>query len=182
MQRTIIIILVVLVSLPVFLKSRESWIKSAPTAFSVVSSDKVIVRVSGDVRHSGIYEVSANTLARDVIIMATIDGTVNYPEPDEAGMRHVVNGTDIHLKKEHDGTGIISAGQIPAGERMILGIPLDINSMSEVDFDRLPGVGAVMARRIIDYRQKNGGKMGVEELLAVEGVGEMKYKKLCRFF
>ena len=182
MQRTIIIILFVLVSLPIFLKSRESRIKSDPAAFSVISSDKVLVRVSGDVRHSGIYAVSANTLTSDVINMAIIDGTVKYPVPDESGMQKVVNGTDIHLKKDHEGTGIISIGKISSGERIILGIPLDINSMSEADFDRLSGVGAVMARRIIAYRQRNGGKMRVEDLLAVEGIGDMKYKKLCRFF
>ena len=54
--------------------------------------------------------------------------------------------------------------------------------MSEADFDRLPGVGAVMARRIVEYRQKNGGKMNIEELLAVEGIGEIKYQKLVRYF
>jgi competence protein ComEA len=182
MQRAIIIILVVLVSLPVFLKSRESRIKSAPAAFSVVSSDIVIVRVSGDVRHSGIYEVNANTLTINVINMAIVDGTVKYPEPGEVGLRHVVNGTDLHLGKKHDGTAIISVGQIPAGERMILGIPLDINSMSEADFDRLPGIGPAMARRIIEYRQNNGGRMRVEDLPAVEGVGEMTYQKLCKYF
>jgi len=182
MQRTIIIILVFLVSLPVFMKNRESLIKTAPPVFPPVSLEKIIVKVSGDVRHSGIYEVSANTLAIDVIKMATLDGMVNNPNLDVDGMRHVVNGTDLHLKKEHDGTSIIIVGRIPAGERMIMGIPLDINSMSETDFDRLPGIGPAMARRIIEYRQKNGGKMGVEELLAVEGVGKMKYKKLCVFF
>ena len=181
MQRTIIIILAFLVSMPVFMKNRES-LKSAPPAFSPVSLENVIVKVSGDVRHSGIYEVSANTLAINVIKMATLDGMVNNPKLDMDGMRHVVNGTDLHLKKEHDGTSIIIVGRIPAGERMILGIPLDINSMSEADFDRLPGIGPAMARRIIEYRQINGGKMGVEDLLAVEGVGEMKYKKLCKFF
>ena len=114
--------------------------------------------------------------------MAIIDGTVKHLKSLESGLRHVVNGTDINLKTDHNGTGRISVGQIPPVERMILGIPLEINSMSEADFDRLPGIGPVMARRIIEYRQKNGGKMRVEDLLAVEGVGEIKYKKLCKYF
>jgi len=181
-QRVIIIILAVMISLPFVIKSRVSGIKSAPAAFSVTSSSRVIVRVSGDVRHSGIYEVSANSLTRSVIKMAGVDGAVKYLILDETGSRPVVNGADLQLKMQHDGTGMVCFGSIPAGERMVLGIPLDINSMDEADFDRLPGIGPVMARRIVEYRQKNGGKIKVEGLLAVEGIGEMKYQKLKKFF
>lgn len=182
MQRVIIIILAVLVSLPVFMKSREGAIKSAPTAFSVPSPCTVMVRVRGDVRHSGIYEVAANTLTKSVINMAGMNRDVKKLAPAETVARPVVRGEDFQLKMENDGTGIVSVGSITSGERMVLGIPLDINSMNEADFDRLPGIGPVMARRIVEYRQKTGGKMRVEELTAVEGIGEMKYRKLSRYF
>ena len=181
-QRVIIIIVAVMISLPFVIKSRVSGIKPAPAAFSVSSSSRVIVRVSGDVRHSGIYAVSANTLTKSVITMADMGGAVKYLIPDETGLRSVVNGADLHLKMQRDGTGMVSFGSIPAGERMVLGIPLDINSMDEADFDRLPGIGPVMARRIVEYRQKNGGKMKVEELPTVEGIDEMKYQKLRKYF
>ena len=82
----------------------------------------------------------------------------------------------------NDGTGLVTVGVMPAGERMLLNVPLDINSMSETDFERLPGVGAMMARRIVEYRQYNGGKMRVEELLGVEGIGEKKYNKIRKYF
>jgi len=183
MQRVIIVILALLLSLPMVFKSRVSAIKSAPTAFSVVSSARAtVVRVSGDVRHSGVYKVNANALTKDVINMAGINGRVNRLLPIETAASFVVNGSDLHLRIHRDGTGIITAGSMSAGERMLLEIPLDINSMSETDFDRLPGVGSVMAGRIVEYRQKNGGKMLVRDLRAVEGIGEMKYQKLSKFF
>lgn len=184
MQRVIIVILAVMVTLPVILKSRVSGNKSAsaPAAFSVISSARVMVRVSGDVRHSGIYEVSANELAESVINLAEANSIVKRFEPTGIGALPVVNGLELHLKMEPGGIGIITVGSIPASERIILRIPLDINSMSEADFDRLPGIGPVMARRIVEYRQNNGGRMRLIDLLAVEGIGEIKYQKLCKYF
>ena len=182
MQRIIIIILALLLSLSVVFKSRDSPIKPASTAFSVVSSAKVVVRVSGDVRHSGIYEVSANSLTSDVINMAVANAAITRFLPVETAVGYVVNGSDLHLKIQRDGTSVITSSSITAGERMILGIPLDINTMTETDFDRLPGVGSLMARRIVEYRQNNGGRMRVQELSAVEGIGKMKYLKLQKYF
>lgn len=182
MQRVIVLILALLLCLPLVFKSRMSAIKSASTAFSFVSSTRAVVRVSGDVRHSGIYEVSVSALTKDVINMAEFNGTVNRLLPVEIAASYIVNGSDFHLQIERDGTAVITSSSMLAAERIIIGIPLDINTMSETDFDRLPGVGSVMAGRIVEYRQKNGGKMRVQDLLAVEGIGETKYQKLSKYF
>ena len=182
-QRVIIIVLALMVSLPFVLKSRVSGISnSCPAVFSVSTSCKVMVRVSGDVRHSGIYEVGANALTGSVINMAGINGSLKSLTPSESVARTVVNGADLNLKMQNDGTGILSVGSMPSGERIVMGIPLDINFMDEADFRRLPGIGPVMASRIIEYRQKNGGKMMVEDLIAVEGIGEKRYQKLSKYF
>jgi len=54
--------------------------------------------------------------------------------------------------------------------------------MSEADLDKVPGIGPALARRIIQYRQENGGSMSVKDLLSVEGVGEKKCDALRKFF
>jgi competence protein ComEA len=182
MQRVIIIIVAVMVSLPFIVKSRVSGKQSTPAVFSVLSSSKVVVRINGDVRHSGIYELSANTMTSSVINMALLDRAVKRLKPDGIGSHPVVNGADIHIKKMNDGTGMVTVGVMPASERIVLNVPLDINLMSEPDFERLPGVGTLMARRIVEFRQYNGGKMRVEELLEVEGIGEKKYNKIKKYF
>ena len=50
--------------------------------------------------------------------------------------------------------------------------PIDINT---ADFDALvslPGIGKVVAQRIIDYRKEHGPFKKVEELVNVKGIGE----------
>ena len=55
---------------------------------------------------------------------------------------------------------------------------VNINTASAAEFETLPGVGAKMAARIVEYRQKNGGFKKVEELMNVRGVGEKNFLKL----
>ncbi len=55
---------------------------------------------------------------------------------------------------------------------------IDINTASAADLERLPGVGARLAERIIEYRDKNGGFKKVEELMNVQGIGEKSFLRL----
>jgi competence protein ComEA len=63
-----------------------------------------------------------------------------------------------------------------------MGIPLDITTISEADLDKVPGIGPALARRIVQYRQNNGGRMSVKDLLSVDGIGEKKSAALRKFF
>lgn len=55
---------------------------------------------------------------------------------------------------------------------------VNINTASATEIATLPGVGAKMAGRIIEYRQKNGPFKKVEELMNVRGIGEKNFLKL----
>jgi competence protein ComEA len=71
---------------------------------------------------------------------------------------------------------------MPVNEKIILGIPLDINRMDAEDWDSLPGIGPVMALRILSDRQINGDYRSVSDLQRVPGTGKNKIKQLEKFF
>ena len=48
---------------------------------------------------------------------------------------------------------------------------ININTASSVLLDTLPGIGPVLAERIIEYRETNGPFAAVEDLGNVEGIG-----------
>lgn len=50
--------------------------------------------------------------------------------------------------------------------------PVDINSADQAALEALPGVGPVLARRIIAWREEHGPFPSVEVLLQVEGIGQ----------
>ena len=56
--------------------------------------------------------------------------------------------------------------------------PVDINTADVEEFDQLPGIGTVLAGRIIAYREANGPFETVEDLLEVSGIGEAKLAEL----
>ena len=55
---------------------------------------------------------------------------------------------------------------------------VNINTATVQDFESLPGIGPVMAQRIVDYRNEHGPFKSVEELTKVKGIGESKLEEL----
>ncbi len=181
MRRIVLVVCAALLFVPVVMKNRMNQDIPAHTVFRVLSSGRMSVKVSGDVRHPGIYEVSAKSMAHDVIIMARPVCRLK-PAASEPADRPLLNGSAVHLSLQPDGSCLVTTEQMSVSERLVLGIPLDISTMSENDFDRLPGIGPAMARRITEYRQNNGGILRVTDLKDIEGIGEKRYKVLMKYF
>jgi len=57
-------------------------------------------------------------------------------------------------------------------------LALNLNTATVRELETLPGVGPVLAQRIVEFRQKKGGFRRVEELLAVPGISEKRWKSL----
>jgi len=58
---------------------------------------------------------------------------------------------------------------------------LDLNRASAGELESLPGIGAVMAQRVIAFRESTGGFRTVEELREVKGIGPKKFDRLKSF-
>lgn len=123
----------------------------------------IVVHVSGAVARPGLVTIAPTARVADAIA--------------EAGGAEL--GADLgslNLAAEvRDGDQIVvppmGASELPgvASERGI-----DLNRASAVQLEELPGVGPVLAGRIVAYRDLNGPFDAVEDLLDVGGIGEAK--------
>ncbi len=61
---------------------------------------------------------------------------------------------------------------VTATSRAGSGAPVHLNNASARELESLPGVGPVLAQRIIDWRDAHGRFSSVDELGEVSGIGE----------
>jgi competence protein ComEA len=58
---------------------------------------------------------------------------------------------------------------------------LNLNTATPKQLEELPGIGPVLAKRIVEFREKRGGYRRLEELLAIPGISEKKWKVLREY-
>ena len=64
---------------------------------------------------------------------------------------------------------------------LTLGLAIDPNQATAADLEAIPGIGPVLARRIIEFREEQGPFQNIEDLLAVKGLGPGKLKKISPY-
>lgn len=141
-----------------------------PPALSVGEGGKITVGLGEGFPVPGIHHFSDAVTAGSVIEMTGLRLAA------EEGMARVAQqqlGTGERLSvRLVDGQVVeITKSELPAHERILLGIPLDPDRMTRRDWESLPGVGPRLAEEIVKDRQNNGAFGSLEGLLRVKGIG-----------
>ena len=63
-------------------------------------------------------------------------------------------------------------------EPRVISCPISINDADKESLMALPGIGEVLAQRILDYRDENGAFSAPEALLNVEGIGKKRLEEI----
>lgn len=63
-------------------------------------------------------------------------------------------------------------------EEKVISFPIAINHADKEEIMALPGIGDVLADRIIAYKTEHGDFSSVEELLNVEGLGKKRLEEI----
>lgn len=124
----------------------------------------IVVHVGGAVARPGLVALAEGARVADAI--RAVGGMAAGASSDSVNLaRILVDGE--HL--------VVGAGAAPVGgdeERV------RINSASVDELEALPGVGPVLAGRIVEHRSRVGPFTEVEDLLAVPGIGERMLESL----
>ena len=66
----------------------------------------------------------------------------------------------------------------PEAPGLLEGEVLNLNTASQTELTRLPGIGETKAAAIVAWRQEHGSFQTVEDLMAVDGIGEKTLENL----
>ena len=80
----------------------------------------------------------------------------------------------------NDRASTLKGGAI-GGERKVSEFPIDLNKASEKELEKLPMIGPVKAKAIVDYRSKNGPFKSVEDLMNVSGIGKKTLDRIKNY-
>jgi competence protein ComEA len=126
----------------------------------------LIVSVTGKVNRPGLVRLPAGSRVADAIEAA-------------GGVAAGVDLTGVNLaRKVVDGEMIAIGVTPPPGAAPTAGGPINLNTASLTELQTLPGIGAVLAQRVVEYREAHGGFRAVTDLRQVEGIGDAKFQQL----
>lgn len=140
-------------------------VSSAPMSTNTTPQVVIFVDVTGKVKVPGVYQLPEGSRVVDAISVA-------------GGLKRGFNASHINLARRLvDGEQVaittkkFQAVSPSTGRKGVFTGKVSINSGTKAQFDSLPGIGPVLAQRIIDYRSKSGPFTTLEEIQKVSGIG-----------
>jgi competence protein ComEA len=134
---------------------------------------EIVIYISGAVNQPGVFKVPAGSRAFEAIEIA--GGLAPGADRAKINLAQMMkDGMHIHVP---GGAATIAGMASPTRDTVQSADKMSINSATQADFDKLPGIGPALAARIVEYRQANGAFRDITELKNVPGIGESKFNK-----
>src|SRR5207245_10451085 len=138
-------------------------------------ANTIVVDVVGAVRKPGVYDFAQGARVIDAVRAA--GGFLPDAEPQAINLaRPLVDGEQVVVPKKGETLPGAAGGsaQQPGGK-------VNINNATESDFENLPGIGPVLAQKIVDYRNQHGTFRTIQDLMKVTGIGQKKFDSLSAY-
>ncbi|MFJ6199686.1 helix-hairpin-helix domain-containing protein [Micromonospora sp. NPDC092111] len=151
---------------------------SAPAA---APTGELVVAVAGRVRRPGLVRVPAGARVADAVEAAGgalpgVDVALLNPARKVTDGELILVGVTAPPGAADPAAAPAGPAGAPAG-----GVPggrVNLNTATLAQLDALPGVGPVLAQRILTHRDQQGGFRSVGDLRQVEGIGDARYEQL----
>ena len=109
------------------------------------------------------------------LVFLLLTGAIFVLRSRSGGADYVVRNETMRAAEEETPPASVLEEEppVPSAEN-----PLNINMADVAALDTLPGIGPVLAGRIVEYRSTHGAFSKKEDLMLVEGIGEGIYGDL----
>lgn len=138
-------------------------------------NESIYVHIAGAVINEGVYRLNKGDRLVDLLRLAGVDP---YGDLDSINLAEALtDGQKVFISKKagNISTDPMIDAKVNADKK---GGIININTADEKQLDSLPGIGATMAKRIVDHRKEKGRFSNIEELKEVQGISQKKFDKL----
>lgn len=168
--------------------------------------ENVFVDIKGAIANPGVYELEQNKKVIDVVNLAggflenANTQTINLAKKVTNEMVIIIyTNEEIKLAMAEEKTAKVidntcvcpvlkndacinknetKKDKATSNEQETIIEPININTATVSDFDKLPGIGASKAESIVQYREKNGPFEKIEDLKEISGIGDALFEKI----
>jgi competence protein ComEA len=192
--RVAIIVVLILAALFLFLfrtgnqDDKETMIQkdtdSETSIESDVSTDVIIVDVTGEVASPAVIELPTSSRINDAIEAA--GGLTKQADISQINRAAILSdGEKVYIPTKPmtspDNEPLIDTNNIPnstINPENTAQKPININSATATELQEIPGIGPVMSDKIIQYRSEHGLFRKLEDIKKVSGIGDKTYAKM----
>ncbi|RQW85509.1 MAG: helix-hairpin-helix domain-containing protein [Geobacter sp.] len=182
--RLVLWLLMLAVFLLLFLHGRPGSHSREKLAFlpgGRATGGSITIRIEGDGVKPGIYQFYNNVSLGTVTNMTVPFLREKLRNPGM--LKNILYTGDVVSVLPGDGQYVeIKRDSVQVMEKMILGIPLNPNSLTAAEWEMLPRIGPALAKRIVLDRQYNGEFLSINDLDRVPGIGAATVKQLEAYF
>jgi competence protein ComEA len=168
-------------TLPAMATAASSSVPTAPEPHAAKTTPSVlVVHVSGLVQRPGLVQLPVGSRVSDALQAA--GGPAAGAELATLNLaRLVVDGEQIAVGvPPAPDASSAAGGSTAAPSSQPSGGSVDLNRATLQELDALPGVGPVLAQRILDWRTENGRFTSIEELQEIKGIGERTFAEISK--
>lgn len=141
----------------------------------------IMVHICGEILNPGVYDMEKGSRIADLI--ETAGGETETACIDSLNLaQEVFDGQKIYVpSREEVVSGEFQETGSPDVDNSVDGghsLIVNINTASSGKLQSLPGIGPVIAEKIITYREKHGSFGRKGDLMNVSGIGPKKFKRI----
>jgi competence protein ComEA len=146
-----------------------SSLTSSSNKASSGAKGQIAVYVVGEVMHPGVYTLPEGSRLQQAVEAA--GGFTASADMIAVNLAmKLVDGMKVYVPPR-----VYRDAMKTTGEDNAL---INVNMASSSELEKIPGIGPVLAKRIIEYREQNGPFTTYEDLLKVQGIGEKTLAKI----
>lgn len=150
-----------------------------------VAPQELVVHVSGAVKKAGVYRLSEGSRVADAIEQA--GGAAENADLDALNLAEpLTDGQKVHVPRKGEtppasvaaATAPSTAARPERAAKPAVQFPIDLNTATAEQLEAIPGIGPVLAQRIVDHRRLHGKFQSVDDLLQVHGIGQKRLESM----